>query len=799
MASNLSTPTISQLGDTASVVGDVEDLPINDELGEVALNTPYLISDDDGGDFIDEDDVAPEDEGFIPRPKEPTRSRFRGMPKIHLPGARQIFNWIMGCNLGIDEEHPTDSIITSRTNLNKNNEDSQPSPPSVDDDFIDIGDVQDFCPACSTPYCQALDSMPFRSSLYLHDNDPETHIWYIGDRYVMKETVDHGPPDEAEEVTLVKATQVIRRVTRVPVPTVIAGWREHGKVITIVERVPGERLYDIWWNLEEDDKERIAREVARHIDQWRRLSGDLISNLNGGPVQHHDNLFGTHAQGFGPFNSDEQFWNTIHWRLKEKNIDDEVIQVLKDYMPESGPCVLTHGDLSSANILIHEGKVSAIMGFDIAACLPVWAENVAVHFCACKEDEQWKAMLSRHMKSYARALDWWSLWTAVEDAGSENKAKIPTLIARCRRWQTPPAKKRSFKKRADSSDDENDREARAYQQMMMPEPVQRSGSTTSRRGGFVVSEEQGGDSFGASDGLGKKRPTSFRTELRKQLLHGQEYSELLKHPFWESPVDSQSSDEEDNVDRRRARAPTIRNERKPDRISFEQARRKFEEAGTKDEADEDRISRPDFEKWLQASGRGRKVLPRPRMPDKKLEESARRETSLSEDPTLVKEPSWREKKRSFEGSLEPPKGLRPLSLSGHAVSESFQAKLRGMDDAAKADGGAEASREQTLEETLQSLESGQEDGMMPSSSSEPASDRKRKSILRGGKIAPGSLFSAMVKASAEKGARKPKRSRSEERLSALQEDSASGLGGLRPRPMSMMPPRDAMKADSIPE
>ncbi|KAI0005840.1 hypothetical protein F4779DRAFT_620830 [Xylariaceae sp. FL0662B] len=837
MASNLPTSAISQFGNVASVVDSVEDPVSDDEVGGTPLKDTYSLSGDDDGD-LDNDDIPLEDDipaivelpnasadESVPRepaqPKEPARSRLRSLPSMHLPSVRQIFNWIVGCNLAIDEEYPSKNANMNRTSPNKEDEGSRPPPPLVENDFIDIGDVQDFCPACSTPYCQALDSLPFRSSLRLYDNDPETHTWYIGDKYIMKETVDHEPPAEAEEVTLVKATQVIRRVTRVPVPTVIAGWREQGKVITIAEQVPGKRLYDIWWDLEDDEKERLAREVARHIDQWRRLSGDLICNLSGGPVRHHDKLFGARPEGFGPFGSDGQFWNAIHRCLRDKEIDDEVIQVLLDYMPESGPCVLTHGDLSCANILVHEGRVSAILGFDNAACLPVWAENVAVHFCACREDEQWKAMLSRHMKSYARALDWWSLWRAVEDARAEIQTKIPTLIARCRRWQKPPVKKRSFKKGADSSDDENEKAQRvayAYQQMMMPEPLQRAASISSRRNGFVVLREQEGEGSFAAGGHppGWKRPSSFRTELRKKLMQGKQFSELLNHPFWELPIDSQSSSEYDDndketIDHRRTRASLApRTQRKSDRISFEQARRKFEEAGTKDEADLDKLSRPNFDRWLQAStgsGRSRgKAVPRPRgTPGAGLPEhraTHHRDTDLTEDPTLlVKEPSWREKRRSFEGSQEPPRGLRPLSLSSHAVSpESLQAKLRGTEtDGANAGTDADASREQTFEETLRSLESGwREDGPRPGPSGNgsgsgepPATKRKRVSILRDGKkVAPGSLFSAIVKASAEKGARKPRRSRSEERLSDMigEEDQDPEPGHLRPRPRSTMPP-----------
>ncbi|OTA98722.1 hypothetical protein M426DRAFT_69242, partial [Hypoxylon sp. CI-4A] len=275
-----------------------------------------------------------------------------------------------------------------------------------DDSFFDIGDVHDVCPACTTPYDQAVESLPFKSSLRLSYNDPETHTWLIGEKYTMTETVGDKLSGGAS-INTGLAAELIRASTKVPMPTVLACWKENGKAITITERPSGQRLYDIWWEISEDERAEIGREVARYIKQWRQLTADRISNLAGGEVWHHDHLFGPLGGGFGPFQSDEELWEAIHEQLIENNVDKTIIQCLKEYMPESTPCVFTHGDLSCTNIFIENGKVSAITGFDNAACLPTWAEYIAAHFCSCKEDEQWKKILSRYMESHPREKDWW--------------------------------------------------------------------------------------------------------------------------------------------------------------------------------------------------------------------------------------------------------------------------------------------------------------------------------------------------------------------------------------------------------
>ncbi|KAH9897398.1 hypothetical protein F4778DRAFT_232643 [Xylariomycetidae sp. FL2044] len=373
----------------------------------------------------------------------PTRSQ----PTAARSAFNRTINWVLGPREVTNEEETPEVHFESH----------QPRPqrlPLIDEEYIDVGTVQDICPACTTPYDQAVESMPFKSSLRLSYNDPRKHTWFIGDKYALTEVQGDDHPEDVE-VPLVLATRAIKKTTRVPVPNVIAGWREHGKVITISERVSGERLYDIWWTLTPEKKDHIAKQVAGYMEQWREMPMNRIASFGGGAVRHHDNLFGTlgAGTGTGPFRSDHDFWLAIYRRLEQRDVPPELVQVLRDYMPASSPCTLTHGDLSSTNIYVHHGRVSAITGFDHVAALPVWAENVAMHFCYCREDEQWKALLSRHMRSYRSALDWWALWTAVEDENL-SQARLDALVDRCQRWQKTVIDMEPFV--SSPSDDEDD-------------------------------------------------------------------------------------------------------------------------------------------------------------------------------------------------------------------------------------------------------------------------------------------------------------------------------------------------------
>ncbi|KAI8958377.1 hypothetical protein F5Y11DRAFT_336310 [Daldinia sp. FL1419] len=692
--------------------------------------------------------TEPEDLPLRVQWKDPDESRLKSFPQVH-----RIVDWIMGRNVVIREDvSPAKLLPTTggvakkesgeRSEVHFNRRQSQ------EDELFDIGDVRDICPACTTPYCQAIDSLPFKSSLKLRYNDPETHTWLIGDRYVMTEELDDEWSTEAD-VTLSIATDLVKTATRVPVPNVIAGWKENRKIITITERVPGRRLYDIWWDLEEYERERIAKEVARHIDQWRRMTADRISTVGGGPVRRHGHLFGSTQEGFGPFRSDGQVWSHIHRQLKEKNVSEDLVQILKDYMPESAPCVFTHGDLSTINILIHNGRVTAILGFDNAACLPVWAEHVAVHFCYCQEDEQWKAMLSKHMKSYARAKDWWSLWTAVNK--SAPKKEIASLVTRCMQWQKPPQNKRTF-----DPEIPKEKEQRNITDLNVALPESHLQPCT--------------------QSYFHKSYSPLRAALSKKLLKGRNFAELLNDLDWQSPIHL-GSEEGDVVRGSKEGSLSAAEEAHIQNIIGDQD---GWGVPTKDSSEEEahEAKRVGIERWLSESERGRSYYNKPLLLQRLSSDT--QDTPPQTSP--VKDPPWRERQRSFERSDNDSKGLRPFSLPLSFLSGSTKYGLREVKRREESGNEGDA-REQSIEKTLRSLETAQDDSIVdvtaiPTARQEEEETRnsvevekKRSSIFRE-KTSPGSLYLTLANAAAEGKSKRYRRSLSQEQA-ALGEGQAT--------------------------
>ncbi|KAF2963913.1 hypothetical protein GQX73_g9672 [Xylaria multiplex] len=597
----------------------------------------------------------------------------------------------------------------------------------VDDDYFDIGDVKDICPACTTSYCQAVDSIPFQTSLKLMYNDPVSQKWLIGDKYVLHEAVDDHPEDEY--VPLVEACRALKTLAPdVPTPKVRAGWKENGKVITISDTVLGERLYDIWWDLSGDEREHIAEQVAQYVSNWRETDLGRISSLTGGPVYHHGNLFGASEEGFGPFGSDLDLWHAIEQRLERKGIDEDTIQLLRDHMPPSSPCVFTHGDLSSANILVHNGEVSAITGFGNSASLPVWAENVSLHFCSCVEDEQWKALLSKHTRNHRAALDWWSLWTAAEDGGVDDDARLESLKARCERWRKTEILGQPF-----------------WSVWLG------HGGGASRRMNIQPAENA------VEARVGELVRRAVGPDLR--------YEDLSDDSSWGCSSDEEQRDRSEDDEGGAARGEE--RETRADAVSSDTATAPFpRDAPKRGSLREERRSYAPI------------AVGDPLGTDS---ESSSVESTQSR-------PQSRERPDSSAGVQSKPQGLRPLSLPAFAISERARAQLRNAGEAATTNTSPTTQREEST--ALRPIREDSSDGKSASQNEGDRRSlprREKRASMFKNRARPGSLYAALSAASTETRPRRPARSRSEERTASDDAPTDTRTDASRtPRPQSML-------------
>jgi aminoglycoside phosphotransferase len=90
--------------------------------------------------------------------------------------------------------------------------------------------------------------------------------WSLGSKLIPKERSATPPNYEADNL------EFLREKTTIPVPKVVEHWTEsNGRYFTLMRRISGEPLNEVWATLSTTEKERIAKQTADYLKQLRDL------------------------------------------------------------------------------------------------------------------------------------------------------------------------------------------------------------------------------------------------------------------------------------------------------------------------------------------------------------------------------------------------------------------------------------------------------------------------------------------------------------------------------------------------
>ena len=215
-------------------------------------------------------------------------------------------------------------------------------------------------------------------------------VYLIDDEYVLR----IGAREDALQ-RLTRETELLRSLAnKIPVPKILAFGQQDGSVYQIQQFLPGQKLISVWKDLSPHVQEKLAAELAAYLKTLHSMplssSGfasqdskqcgtwlELISGWFQRTLGEIEQLKIQMAPGF------------IELAL---NYFDENSQVLEGSVP-----ALIHGDLTMVNILVDQGKISAILDFEYSMQVPIdyelwvmeafclypndWAEEMDEFYC----------------------------------------------------------------------------------------------------------------------------------------------------------------------------------------------------------------------------------------------------------------------------------------------------------------------------------------------------------------------------------------------------------------------------------
>ncbi|KJZ80059.1 hypothetical protein HIM_00773 [Hirsutella minnesotensis 3608] len=181
-----------------------------------------------------------------------------------------------------------------------------------------------------------------------------------------------------EHLAEAHAMRFIAQHTTIPVPKVYCAFNHKGKTYIVMSRIKGRMAWRGWHDRPDESKRRVLAQLELLVAQIRALnppSGLSVAGVNGGPICDRrlpPRLF------WGPFATirdfHEELVNGANLDTDYEHLSPALCDLFTFYRQPSGRSVLTHGDLSSLNVLVKGDEVVGIVNWETAGWLPSYWE-----------------------------------------------------------------------------------------------------------------------------------------------------------------------------------------------------------------------------------------------------------------------------------------------------------------------------------------------------------------------------------------------------------------------------------------
>lgn len=248
---------------------------------------------------------------------------------------------------------------------------------------------KELCWACGWNTCNEINSRYGPRVKIFHTRDNKG-LWAIGSQWLLRDE----PNDETlgndymtqqflrdQPAGVTCSIPLIKEMRVFSAPT--------DKIeFTLMSRAQGARLDKIWHALRRKERFDIRHQLADALKQLRKFTAPGAQKVDGSRL--YDVIIGHCFRRHAPtckkigYTKEEWFENiaeelriglSVQYKTKDLKTIEEKYQGLKDNFPEGEPYVLTHADLNLANIIVKDGRIEAIIDWEMAGYYPWWAER----------------------------------------------------------------------------------------------------------------------------------------------------------------------------------------------------------------------------------------------------------------------------------------------------------------------------------------------------------------------------------------------------------------------------------------
>ncbi|TIA27667.1 hypothetical protein D6C78_11042 [Aureobasidium pullulans] len=222
-----------------------------------------------------------------------------------------------------------------------------------------------------------------------HSLDESAAVWCVAGIF-CKVKKGHSCEDKAMEL-------VKNRFPLVPIPDVIFSWTEGNTYFLITTSAIGDPLQTSWGLLTSEQRVAVAKEVAGYCQDLFSATSPNLRNVSGTGL------------------SDAFLQLQIPSEQRTPQLGPlSLQQAMEHFSPLDfeGPFLLMHGDLTPANIIIQDGKVTGIIDWELAGYYPAFwvrfkARTHGMMLSSDKEMDEWEwtKLLDGELAKKGIALD----------------------------------------------------------------------------------------------------------------------------------------------------------------------------------------------------------------------------------------------------------------------------------------------------------------------------------------------------------------------------------------------------------
>lgn len=184
------------------------------------------------------------------------------------------------------------------------------------------------------------------------------------------------------------ALRFVARNITIPVPKVHCTFEHKHVKYIVMDRIDREKIGMDWSERPEAERASLLRQLKGYYDQLRNIAHPRPGIIAAVAMQK---LYETRTykgrEGFGPFAKEAEFNQFLRFGIQKEDgffeatgdnsclTDEEWSELRKiidmqDHLQKSHRICFTHGDASSSNILVKNGKIVAMIDFELSGYYP---------------------------------------------------------------------------------------------------------------------------------------------------------------------------------------------------------------------------------------------------------------------------------------------------------------------------------------------------------------------------------------------------------------------------------------------